>query len=882
MRRKKQLIGLVAAAMALTVLPAITAGAAAQEQPEYRVLVFAKTEDGSRAASTRTGIDTIQQLGDEHGFRAIATRNSSEFDSAHRLSRFSTVVFLNTAGDVLDDTQQDILEAYIRDGGGFVGINTAGATEPDWDFYGDLLGARATGWSDTQPADAHVLDRAHPASSGLPARWDVNDAVPDFDDSVSGDAHVLATIDENSYEGGAMGHDHPIAWCHSVDEGRALYTGLGTNPGTYASESFRSHLVGAIHWTAGFADGDCGATVWDNFEKVLLTAEVGEPMSMAVLPDGKTLHTNRQGQIRMYDPNTASTRIITNLPVYQFSEDGMQGIALDPDFEENNWLYIYYAPVIPGFPEGGAPEGDPETDPSIYDEWMGHNNLSRFKFVDDPLNPYVDLASEQVILQVPINRGLCCHNGGDIDFDSAGNLFLSTGDDTNPFQSNGRTPIDERPWRNPGFDAQRTSANTADLRGKILRITPQEDGSYTVPDDNMFNGGEWDHLFPDGEYDPELARPEIYAMGFRNPFRFSVDRRTDTVYVGDYGPDAGQANPDRGPRATVEWVILDEPRNHGWPYCVGNKLPYVDYDFETGESTEEFDCDAPVNESPNNTGLTQLPPVTPAEVWYHNGIVMPEFPELGSGGGGPMGGPVYHFDPDLDLSTKFPAYYDGIAMFYEWTRDYVKQMVLDDEGDLLEIRGFFDGTRFFHPMDMEFGPDGSLYILEYGGGFFGEHPNASLSRVDYVAEGRSPVARADAEPRSGQPPSRGRRGDRQLPLGVRRRCDLDQPEPHPHVHRQRGVCGDAHRHRRQRPLRSGGRDHHRGQHAADGGVRRAVGRAVHGLGRRGGLRDRRHRPRGRGHRLRPGDPHHGHRSQRARPSHGAADRVRGDLRHLDR
>ncbi len=752
MRTRKRLIGLIVATMVLSVLPAMAGGAAAQEDPAYRVLVFAKTEDGSRAASTRTGITAIQQLGDEHGFRVIATRESNEFDSARRLSRFSTVVFLNTDGDVLDDTQQATFEDYIRNGGGFVGINTAGSTEPDWGFYGDLLGARATDWADTQPADLRVLDRAHPATADLPARWDVIDAVPNFDDDLRGDAHILATVDEDSYEGGSMGHNHPVTWCHTVDEGRALYTGLGTSPGTYASDSFRTLLAGAIAWTAGAVEGDCDATVWDNFEKVILTREVGEPMSMTVLPDGGVLHTNRQGQIRLWDPNTAATRIITSLPVYQFSEDGMQGIAIDPDFEENNWLYIYYAPVIPGFPEGAAPEGTPDTDPSIYDEWIGYNQLSRFKFVDDPVNPYVDLTSEQQILRVPSNRGLCCHVGGDIDFDSEGNLYLSTGDDTNPFQSNNYTPIDERPWRNPGFDAQRTSANTADLRGKILRITVQEDGSYTVPDDNMFNGGEWDHLFPDGEYDPELGLPEIYAMGFRNPFRMSVDPRTDTVYVGDYGPDANQPSPTRGPRATVEWVILDGPRNHGWPYCVGNGLPYIDYDFATGASGEAFDCDNPVNESHRNTGLVDLPPMTPAEVWYHNNIVMPEFPEMGSGGGGPMGGPVYHYDPDLDSPTKFPEYYDGIAMFYEWTRNMIKQMVLDDEGDLLEIRGFFDGTTFFRPMDMEFGPDGALYVLEYGGGFFVEHPDASLARIDYVADGRSPVARAAAVPRSGQPP----------------------------------------------------------------------------------------------------------------------------------
>jgi glucose/arabinose dehydrogenase len=495
---------------------------------------------------------------------------------------------------------------------------------------------------------------------------------------------------------------------------------------------------------------------WDDFAKVTLTDEVGEPMSMAVLPDGRVLHTNRQGNIRLFDPETATTRVITSLPVYDFSEDGMQGIALDPDFEDNNWVYIYYSPVIEGFPTGAAPdEVEPGGDTSVFDEYMGYNRLSRFQFVDHPVTPSIDLDSEQEILEVPINRGICCHNGGDIGFDSQGDLYLATGDDTNPFDSDGYTPIDEREYRNPAYDAQRTASNTADLRGKILRITVQEDGSYTVPEDNMFNSGAYDELFPDQTYDPELARPEIYAMGFRNPFRFSVDPVTDALYVGDYGPDALADSDTRGPRATVEWVILDEPRNHGWPYCVGDAVPYFDYDFETEESGELFDCDAPVNGSVNNTGLEELPPVTPAEVYYHNNETSDVFPELGSGGGAPMGGPAYDYDPEVaaEHPTAFPEDFDGIPLFYEWTRNYIKQFHLDeDRTDVAAIEDLVPDEEFNAPMDMEYGPDGSLYVLEYGGDFFVEHEDAQLSRVDYVPDGRSPVARVAADATSGQAP----------------------------------------------------------------------------------------------------------------------------------
>ncbi len=183
-------------------------------------------------------------------------------------------------------------------------------------------------------------------------------------------------------------------------------------------------------------------------------------------------------------------------------------------------------------PAGDAPETGTAADFAPFD---GVNRLSRFVLnTDGTLNS----ASETKILDVPASRGLCCHVGGDIDFDAAGNLYLSTGDDTNPFQSDGFSPLDERANRNPAFDAQRSSGNTNDLRGKILRIKVNADGSYAVPSGNLFAPG------------TDKTRPEIYAMGFRNPFRFSVDKATGILYIGEYGPDAApptrtEAPPDR-------------------------------------------------------------------------------------------------------------------------------------------------------------------------------------------------------------------------------------------------------------------------------------------------------------------------------------------------
>jgi len=337
---------------------------------------------------------------------------------------------------------------------------------------------------------------------------------------------------------------------------------------------------------------------------------------------------------------------------------------------------------------------------------------------------------------VPVDRGICCHVGGQIGFDGKGNLYLSTGDDSNPFESDGYAPIDERADRHPAFDAQRTSANTNDLRGKLLRIRVRQNGGYTVPSGNLFRPG------------TPKTRPEIYAMGLRNPFRFAVDRKTDDVYLADYSPDAGEPDPGRGPAGHGRWMRIDEPANYGWPYCVTPDLAYVDYDFATGTSGAPFDCRRPVNGSPHNTGLTRLPPVEEPEVAYG----YDEYPGLGTGGIGPMAGPAYDYDPRSRSRTRWPAYYEGKPLFYEWTRDYVKEFLLDRRGDVDEIRPVLPSLVFDNPMDMEFGPDGALYVLEYGDGYFAENPDAQLSRFDFVRGNRTPVPRIGADPLAGVAP----------------------------------------------------------------------------------------------------------------------------------
>ncbi len=483
------------------------------------------------------------------------------------------------------------------------------------------------------------------------------------------------------------------------------------------------------------------------FQKVTLNDRPGEPMDLAVLPNGDVLHTTRAGVIWHNDAKTGVNSIAGEIDVYNHDEEGLQSIALDPGFDgkKNTWVYLYYSPPLDtpaddpltaSINEGDAPLEGTAADFAPY---KGVIRVSKFKLENDK----VRVGTERRILDVPVDRGICCHVGGDIVFDSKGNLILATGDDSNPFESDGYVPIDERANRNPAFDAQRTAANTNDLRGKILRVKPGKRGGYTIPKGNLFRPGQ------------AKTRPEIYAMGLRNPFRIEIHPRTDKLWVADYSPDARTPDPERGPDGQGKWVQIEEPANYGWPYCATDQLPYNDYDFATETSGEPFDCAAPRNNSPRNTGLVKLPPVEKPEIFY-GFDVSAEFPELGAGGISPMAGPAYQYDVRNTRGktpVAWPEQYDNTPLLYEWSRDWIKGIHLDGD-EVGAIEDVIPGIVTDNPMDMEFGPDGALYVLEYGDGYFAENPDAQLSRIDYIGPkgNHSPEPKVTATPSSGMAP----------------------------------------------------------------------------------------------------------------------------------
>src|SRR5437667_8230708 len=135
-----------------------------------------------------------------------------------------------------------------------VGVHSASDTEYAWSWYGGLVGAyldRIHGHSRIMQATIHVTDRTHPSTMMLPAVWTRTDEWYNFATNPRGRVNVLMTIDERTYKGGAMGVDHPIAWYHKYDGGRAWYTALGHTSESYYEPLFLAHLWGGIIYAAG-------------------------------------------------------------------------------------------------------------------------------------------------------------------------------------------------------------------------------------------------------------------------------------------------------------------------------------------------------------------------------------------------------------------------------------------------------------------------------------------------------------------------------------------------------------------------------------------------------------------------------------------------------
>ena len=571
---------------------------------------------GDRLAG-ETGIgDVVVDIVDSEGEHADTEPTAFPTD-AEELAAYDVLVFNNANGgtppdegpDVFDDDQAAAFEAFVRSGGGVVGIHSAIDAQRADSFYAEVMGSYFANHPATQEGTIAVTDRVHPSTIDVAA------------------------------------------------DGQVFYVDRG---------------------------------------------------------DYRENDTER---IMAVDPDTGETTTVLELEVYG-TNNGIKGMVLEPDFEGEGYMYLNYAPP-------SAEIDEP------------HNRISRFGVADG--NSTAD--SEVEILRLPIQREIIGHRAGNLAWGPDGeHLYAAVGDDTYCCETQ-YAPIDERDGR-AVYDAQRTSANTADLRGSILRIAPNDDGSYEVPGDNLFT--------EEGGYAAEieqgLVRPEIYVMGLRNPYRMAIDAATGALHWGDYGPDASEWDSRRGPPGVVEYDRATEAGFHGWPLIVGDNVPYRHHDFETGESGRIFDPEGPTNDSVNNDGLVDLPATTGAMItsprnWSayldypaewdeyvpYDSIHDVPFPQVS--GASPMQGPVYRGSGDGD--GALPAYYDGKAFIMERNANWIKYVSLDDDGEAYEVDPFLPGETVRRPMDMTTGPEGALYVIEWGSSWDAPNEDSGIYRIEH-------------------------------------------------------------------------------------------------------------------------------------------------------
>jgi cytochrome c len=472
-----------------------------------------------------------------------------------------------------------------------------------------------------------------------------------------------------------------------------------------------------------------------------------EPVGLYVHADGKVYWTERAnsgssasatstGRLRMFNPanNTVKTlatfQVSTSVVTGQVGnrEYGLRFFTLDPNYAQNKWGYVVYTPRTTA--------SGRQVDTML---------VSRFTL---PSLDSIDMSSEKKLIKMPWTPGICCHQGGAMDWDADGNLYITTGN--NVENSDNFGPMDDSlfadasgdPKDRATRDNQARVANTMDWRGKILRIKPDSsERGYRIPAGNFRQrylelGGTWV-----AGQDTNKILPELYTVGHRNPYSLFVDKVKGWVAWGEVGPDAGSASGTRGPAGRDEFNLATKPGFFGWPYFVGDNQAYNMWNPATKSyGLPKQKPDSVYNNSPHNTGVSRLPTAQPAILPESKNTADNTRFNLGSGSGTTaVTGPIYRYDGALASTKKLPPHFDGKWIIAEGIKHWVKVATLNDSGTAVTALDDFPGAgSVIRPAGqtngiegMALGPEGALYILHYAGPYFGSSASTRISRIEY-------------------------------------------------------------------------------------------------------------------------------------------------------
>jgi type 1 glutamine amidotransferase len=230
-------------------------GAPTTTTPARRILYVTQSA-GFKHDVLPLSAQILQDVGRRAGAFDVTATDDSSLVTRDTLARYDAVVFFTTGELPMSDDQRAALLEFVRSGKGFVGIHSATDTFYNWPEYGALVGAYFDGHPWHQTVTLRVEDRAHPATSALPASFALDDEIYQFRNWSRANVHVLVSLDVSSIDLTAPGvnradRDFALAWTRNEGRGRMFYTALGHEPAVWQDTRFQQHLLGGIRWAMG-------------------------------------------------------------------------------------------------------------------------------------------------------------------------------------------------------------------------------------------------------------------------------------------------------------------------------------------------------------------------------------------------------------------------------------------------------------------------------------------------------------------------------------------------------------------------------------------------------------------------------------------------------
>ena len=451
---------------------------------------------------------------------------------------------------------------------------------------------------------------------------------------------------------------------------------------------------------ASAAPAAAAVTLPPGFEDQLVVGGFNTPVAMSVAPDGRLFVAEKAGRVVVVDGGAILPTPFVDLTdeVHAQWDKGLIGMALDPGFAANGFVYLLYM-VDPIY-------GEP--DESLESATVGR--LTRYTAVGDT----ADTASRFVLLGSSAADGFAncflSHAVGALAFGQDGSLFVSGGDGAHfDWVDAGQDSTAYDPECAATFGAAQDigalrSQTTASLSGKVLRVDPATGLGLS---DNPF----WDG-------DPASFASRIWALGLRNPWRFTVGPASAAARrAGGTGPGSLFIS-DVGMSSFEELNVAEGGENFGWPCFEGN-LPHDAYVWDPltmpacaalPESLVTHPLLPIHDEDPGSLGFIGV--VASGVAWYEGGT--------------------------------FPTPYRDVVYLCDFLMGWVKAIEVDSANQLVSIVAFAEGLNT--PVDLKVHPDtGDLLYVSYGGGEVRRIRATSATGVDAVA-GRPEEGIAEVAP----------------------------------------------------------------------------------------------------------------------------------------